>query len=136
MVKLKAEVKKKWLEALRSGSYQQGKQRLRVTTDNSDSFCCLGVLCDITDNTRWMPVFGITRYGRYKDAKGAGNSLFRTGFVPDDIADQSFMDLTGAPENSRSVKLILIAKTQTVLSQMNDEGKSFNDIADWIEANL
>ena len=33
----------KWLEALRSGEYIQGRDRLRL----GDRFCCLGVACDL-----------------------------------------------------------------------------------------
>lgn len=38
------EVKAKWLEALRSGKYKQGKEFLK----RGNKFCCLGVLCDIS----------------------------------------------------------------------------------------
>lgn len=34
---------KKLIDALRSGKYKQGKNRLR----KGDTFCCLGVACDI-----------------------------------------------------------------------------------------
>lgn len=37
------EVKQKWTTALLSGEYEQGKECLR----SGDSYCCLGVLCDI-----------------------------------------------------------------------------------------
>jgi len=37
-------IKKKWIKALRSGKYKQGKMVLH-STDNK--FCCLGVLCDL-----------------------------------------------------------------------------------------
>jgi hypothetical protein len=33
----------KWIDALRSGNYQQGKTYLK---DGQGGFCCLGVLCD------------------------------------------------------------------------------------------
>lgn len=41
---MRERVKKLWLEALRSGKYEQGRLALR-TVDNR--FCCLGVLCDV-----------------------------------------------------------------------------------------
>lgn len=41
---MKEEMAKKWVEALRSGNFQQGKGRLLM--DNK--FCCLGVLCEIS----------------------------------------------------------------------------------------
>ena len=37
-------IKKLWLEALRSGEYKQGQDKLKR---NDNSFCCLGVLCDL-----------------------------------------------------------------------------------------
>lgn len=42
-------VKKKWLKALRSGEYEQGRFRLLKRGDDQtpDKFCCLGVLCDL-----------------------------------------------------------------------------------------
>lgn len=39
------EIKKLWVDALRSGSYEQGKGCLNNADDGT--FCCLGVLCDI-----------------------------------------------------------------------------------------
>lgn len=38
------EIKRKWVEALRSGEYMQAQGKLR----RSDGYCCLGVLCDVT----------------------------------------------------------------------------------------
>jgi len=40
-------IKKKWIAALRSGEYAQGKDRLLTSTEEVDKFCCLGVLCDL-----------------------------------------------------------------------------------------
>lgn len=39
--KLDPEAKKKWVEALRSGEYEQGRGRLHSPLENS--FCCMGV---------------------------------------------------------------------------------------------
>lgn len=39
MEKLPEDFKKKWVEALRSGKYQQGKYYLK----DGDTYCCLGV---------------------------------------------------------------------------------------------
>lgn len=44
MLKLKPEVKAKWIAALTSGEYKQGRNWLRTS---EDGFCCLGVLCDL-----------------------------------------------------------------------------------------
>ena len=42
---MKPEIKKIWVEALRSGDYKQGKRYLRPGGKNE--FCCLGVLCNL-----------------------------------------------------------------------------------------
>lgn len=42
---MKAELKAKWLAALRSGKYKQGAGSLYEEID--DSYCCIGVLCDV-----------------------------------------------------------------------------------------
>ena len=41
---------KRWIAALRSGEYAQGKGYLRT---HDDTFCCLGVLCDVVDPSKW-----------------------------------------------------------------------------------
>lgn len=41
-----ADVKKKWVEALRSGDYKQGRAMLRPSKDR---YCCLGVLCEVLE---------------------------------------------------------------------------------------
>ena len=38
---------KKWVKALRSGEYAQGREVLCRAGDKHDYFCCLGVLADI-----------------------------------------------------------------------------------------
>lgn len=37
----------KWIEALRSGKYKQGRSRLK----HSGRYCCLGVLCEVAGYT-------------------------------------------------------------------------------------
>jgi hypothetical protein len=42
-------LQKRWLEALRSGEYKQGRRVLRKL----DTYCCLGVLCNLYDPSNW-----------------------------------------------------------------------------------
>lgn len=42
--------RKLWIEALESGKYKQGRNRLR---SEEDEFCCLGVLCNICPDVEW-----------------------------------------------------------------------------------
>ena len=41
---MKKEIKDKWVDALRSGDYVQGRGQLR---NPKNEFCCLGVLCNL-----------------------------------------------------------------------------------------
>ena len=56
-----------WMDALRSGKYEQGKGALR----RDGKFCCLGVLCDVYRKE--------TGDGMWVDGYGNGNS-FNTGY--------------------------------------------------------
>ena len=46
------EIKKLWVEALRSGEYKQGIKQLK---DSNDCFCVLGVLCDLYSKATGTP---------------------------------------------------------------------------------
>ena len=41
---MNARIKRKWVTALRSGKYMQGRGFLK---DEDGGYCCLGVLCDV-----------------------------------------------------------------------------------------
>lgn len=106
---MKPELKQKWVEALRSGKYEQGECALRTS---DDKFCCLGVLCDVVAPNGWMD-------GVDEDAFGHTESK-HTAYLPPGISG-----LTQVGDDD----------AQT-LTQMNDSGKAFPEIADYIEANL
>jgi hypothetical protein len=53
---MNTEIKEKWVVALRSGDYKQGKGRLR----QDGNYCCLGVLCDVINPGKWR---GDSYYG-------------------------------------------------------------------------
>jgi hypothetical protein len=38
---------KKWVKALRSGKYKQGRGALLIKEGNSEKYCCLGVVCKL-----------------------------------------------------------------------------------------
>lgn len=50
---MKKDIAEMWIEALRSGKYKQGygylKQESGDNIEENARFCCLGVLCSITD---------------------------------------------------------------------------------------
>jgi hypothetical protein len=48
---MKADIKTKWIAALRSGQYEQTTEILRSTA----GYCCLGVLCDLYSRETGVP---------------------------------------------------------------------------------
>ena len=103
---MKRELKTKWIEALRSGNYKQGTSHLRTI---DDCYCCLGVLADVNKET-WT----VRKHNNvYEIQEMFGYSL---------------------PKNYEKM---LSSEDQGSLMQMNDtDGYRFDEIADWIEANV
>jgi hypothetical protein len=100
------EIKTKWLEALRSGAYQQGRTYLR--TDNK--YCCLGVLCDLhakATNTEWIHNYVIS----------ADAYLNATCLLPGKVGCWAGLD----------------SEDTDPLIHMNDNGEPFSQIATFIE---
>ena len=109
-------IKTKWLEALRSGEYQQAQRNLK----RGDSLCCLGVLCDIhakeTNNT-WKP----HSIGNRSDYSYIG----KYGELPNEVIVWAGLN------NSEPIV------GDTTLIKLNDNlYYSFNQIADEIEKHL
>jgi hypothetical protein len=107
---MKKDVKERWIKALRSGKYKQTTGRLRT---HEGGWCCLGVLCDVFDNTRWTDKL------IYRSREDSGDD--RCGSIPEDaIRAIQFPDAQ-----------------QYVLQQMNDiKRNTFDEIADYVEENL
>ncbi len=110
---MKAIVKAKWLEALRSGKYAQVKKTLR----RGDGFCCLGVLCDISGKADWEKV------KRSKDKK---SYLGQKGELPEEVRKWAGLDDSNP----------YIYGVSSSLTNLNDKGKTFEEIADIIEKKL
>ena len=62
---MKPAIKKLWLDALRSGEYEQCKGKLH----DGEGFCCLGVLYDVAVDGWW------TKNGEWVTDTGNGSSL-------------------------------------------------------------
>lgn len=112
-------IKTKWLEALRSGEYQQGRVVLR-TTPQPDAqhgrFCCLGVLCDLIGPNKWT-------------MNEAHNDWTHT------FDDAEIGSATTLTEKMRE-HVGLDSKQINELIERNDAGEPFSAIADHIEWNL
>lgn len=95
-----AELKAKWVKALRSGAYPQTKTYLQ----SDRGYCCLGVLCVVQG----------------KEPKE---------IIPkqmDRMTAELPVGLSGGLEDLEC----------SMLAEMNDGGKTFSEIADYIEAKL
>lgn len=98
--------KEKWLKALRSGEYAQCRERLMF----DGGYCCLGVAAIVA--------------GYELDTKN--DRILRPGEVAARVSDSpsySALDDFGVKERAE-------------LIHMNDSGKSFAEIADFIEKRL
>ena len=101
------ELIEKWISALRSGDYSQSGGLLR----DREGFCCLGVLCDVVDNTKWLGP-GTAGFGYDWHGRVLYGNISRD--IWEDIAP--FLD-------------------RDILIEMNDGGgMSFDQIADYIES--
>lgn len=112
-MKLPEEFKKQWIAALRSGEYKQGQRALIVKQNDEVSYCCLGLA--------------------YKIAKGVDPIETKSGYIDGDI------DVDGVPMclvGNASAYSNAGYGIRKELAYMNDDGKSFSEIADWIEENL
>lgn len=111
------EARARWVEALRSGDYEQGRNRLR---DMENRFCCLGVACDI-NGIEWFPdVRGgedPVRYG-IRQMNGAGEDLIN-------------LNCSGLPP---VLERDLGVASGTFIELNDDLQCSFSQIADYIEA--
>lgn len=121
---MKATIKKLWLNALRSGEYKQGKGTLRA----NDSYCCLGVLCDLHAKEfkkDWVlvPTVNDEHY----------DYLGRTQFLPNEVSNWAEIDYYKSLGYTNSGMFKNDDGKDSSLSTLNDEGKSFTEIADIIE---
>lgn len=106
---LTKEVKDKWVAALRSGDYRQGKHRLKQI---DGSYCCLGVLQIVTDGkVENIPGYDVSRY------------------MP---SDSYKLRVFGDADAELAVLFGLMGEVS--LSELNDDRHlSFDKIADLIE---
>ncbi len=119
--KMDQAIKAKWIAALRSGQYDQTQGRLRSPlTDEYNKFCCLGVACDVYDSGGWKKL----------------EQIGKNPPVWNHVATDRSYSQASLSYHMMAV-LGICSSTQAHLINMNDkEGKTFAEIADWIEANL
>ena len=107
---MRAELKAKWLEALRSGRFPQAAGRLK----SDQGYCCLGVLCEVNEVPQDRSPIGTYEF------------TFQSRFGGE------YAGYAMPPDNYEGLE----DWHYTELVTMNDRGRPFKDIADWIEKNI
>lgn len=120
--KMNADIKTKWLEALRSGNYHQSRSALRRdwAVGKPSGFCCLGVLCAIGEDMGAVESADDGGFRRAYKLKGADEVPY--GMMP-----------TEGIKNWAGLTQVMMDD----LADMNDsQGKNFAQIANFIEEHL
>jgi hypothetical protein len=124
------EYKNEWVKALRSGEYEQGTGKLCSIDENGkNSFCCLGVLYDLA--VKKEP----------EKFSWDNKSVIDTAYpVSDNISDDGILLPEWFVEHINfeggSSGKFIIDDDEFYLYDMNDDGMTFNQIADSIERNF
>lgn len=118
-----------WAQALRSGDYDQAQGQLRIQfsegNKTKEGFCCLGVLCNLHAQAHPEIAAEQTKSHEY---------MGESGILPWAVAEWAGMLYRdGSARSGNEIKIR--DKTYSHLADANDLGRSFTDIADWIERN-
>ena len=122
------EMYNKWLAALRSGEYDHGIGRLRRTHEGpnpqKDTFCCLGVLCDVMDTGEWEPSLEHPLGIRYTIDLGDGANPYAMEIsILNQVMKEWFSGKTNYDRDT----------TQNDLINLNDSDTSFEKVIAYIE---
>jgi hypothetical protein len=126
-----------WVQALRSGDFKQGFFKLHHhSSDNTDTFCCLGVKCELDVQAGRYGIVKIDGLVRSGDAY-----TVRYGIPQDDEYNSKLFGQAMPPDviiEAWGIANMLVER----LAAMNDgntEGirrHTFSEIADWIEEHI
>lgn len=138
--KMNPEVKRRWIEALRSGKYQQSRKYLH----DENGFCCLGVLCDLREPA-WAP-FGSDIDDLSPMTYRWMNEEYDEEILPDTVAEWAGCEndplipidvvLKYAPELKDKIYEYEKRRGSIHISQLNDRGATFEQITMMIEEAL
>lgn len=107
----------KWVEALESGKFDQGKNALCM----NDRYCCLGVACEISDIGVEKTIRDNLTY--YGDGSQAAPEIIWKHYGLRDAIGEFKMAETHDGEIFKA------------LTEMNDSGMTFKEIAKYIRKN-
>jgi len=116
---MNADIKARWVAALRSGDYKQGRATMRQRTPDGDTFCCLGVLSDLAVKG------GVCEWEAFNEKTYGINDI--SGSLPTKVMEWAGLDYCNPWLDSIALDAI----------RANDGDKlTFNEIATAIEENL
>jgi hypothetical protein len=129
-------IKQQWIDALLSGKYQQGKGYLQ----NEGKFCCLGVLCELAVNAKIIPP---ATNSEYNDDNG-GPLVYTNPLDVWDVANTKILPRVVATwagleqQNPHVPRQIdhATGRTAQTMAELNDAGKTFEEIAMLINLNF
>lgn len=124
------EIKEKWVAALRSGEYKQGTGCLH---DTNDSYCCLGVLCDLASKEK-VGKWERSHKDTYKYKFVCDDHDYCDGILPEGVSDWA-----GLMTHNPSINGALLSNYndgKIGLVHIEDRIFNFNEIAELIEKNL
>lgn len=122
-------VKNLWVNALRSGDFEQGQGNLR----KDGKFCCLGVLCELAVNE------GIIPPGQQNTAPGFGDGYVYGGdmnYLNPGVIQWAGLDYKNPTVEVPDSEIATGVEGKVGLAVVNDAGKDFNFIANLIEEQL
>ena len=121
---------RQWVEALRSGEYKQGNGNLCAEgeTPNEPRYCCLGVACDIFLDANWERDDGLTDRSGILDIWSINGETVMPP-VPLENAINKALSSLGQRANTASMS----EHPCEQLATWNDSGRSFKQIASYIE---
>lgn len=130
---MKKDIAKKWVKALRSGKYKQGKGYLKqFNSKNEPRHCCLGVLCELYNDTMKK------NHKKTLLTQEMEDNASCTSFIRFDTVDGGLPQAVRKWAGIRKYlgNFFIADDTEECLADLNDSGKKFSTIANIIEKNV
>lgn len=118
-------VAKMWAKALRSGKYRQGKHYLKQRRGDDTLHCCLGVLCELhNESMKRQSKRGVS----VTEEQDKFSFADENKYLPSKVVKWAGIGCEIGTFRSGNNK-------EMSLSELNDNGRSFRQIAQIIERN-
>lgn len=124
---MKKTIAEKWVKALRSGKYKQGQEVLHNNKGGKDTYCCLGVLCDLYQQDRR------SKKKKMLDVDNKWGTITYDGkdtYLPDVVIKWAGMKTCGGTWDIEDEEI------GNLIYLNDDKRSSFKRIADIIEKNV